>query len=278
MHPPDPSSSSNRAACCVRRSSTCRTSRRSSASCGTTRSRRSSPGRFVAGETLDTAIAAVRALNAKKITASLDLLGESVTNEAEARAASAEYLADARPDPRREARCERQREAHADGARPLGVALRGDHARHPRAREAVRDLRAAGHGGEQLHRAHAQDVREPALPGLREERGHGAAELSVPHRGRRGARDRAQRAGAALQGRVPGAADGRVPGQEGRGRDVREVHAHAHAAAGTIRGSRRTTRRSSPRRSATRRSRGSRRRVTSSKCCTACGATCRTSS
>jgi proline dehydrogenase len=50
-------------------------------------------GRFVAGETLDTAIAAVRALNAKKITASLDLLGESVTNEAEARAASAEYLA-----------------------------------------------------------------------------------------------------------------------------------------------------------------------------------------
>jgi len=50
-------------------------------------------GRFVAGETLDTAIAAVRALNAKKITASLDLLGESVTNEAEARSASAEYLA-----------------------------------------------------------------------------------------------------------------------------------------------------------------------------------------
>ena len=49
-------------------------------------------GRFVAGETLDTAIAAVRALNARKITASLDLLGESVSNEAEARAASAEYL------------------------------------------------------------------------------------------------------------------------------------------------------------------------------------------
>jgi proline dehydrogenase len=48
--------------------------------------------RFVAGETLDTAIAAVRALNAQKITASLDLLGESVSNEAEARAASAEYL------------------------------------------------------------------------------------------------------------------------------------------------------------------------------------------
>ena len=49
-------------------------------------------GRFVAGETLDTAIAAVRELNARKITASLDLLGESVTNEAEARGAANAYL------------------------------------------------------------------------------------------------------------------------------------------------------------------------------------------
>ncbi|HYV96604.1 MAG TPA: proline dehydrogenase family protein [Gemmatimonadaceae bacterium] len=48
--------------------------------------------RFVAGETADEAIAAVRALNAKGITASLDLLGESVTNEAEARAAGDAYL------------------------------------------------------------------------------------------------------------------------------------------------------------------------------------------
>lgn len=48
--------------------------------------------RFVAGETLDEALEAVRALNAKGITASLDLLGESVTNEREARAGAAEYL------------------------------------------------------------------------------------------------------------------------------------------------------------------------------------------
>jgi proline dehydrogenase len=48
--------------------------------------------RFVAGETIDTAIAAVRELNAKGITASLDLLGESVFNEAEARATGVEYL------------------------------------------------------------------------------------------------------------------------------------------------------------------------------------------
>ena len=42
--------------------------------------------RFVAGETAEEALDAVKALNAKGITASLDLLGESVHNEAEARA------------------------------------------------------------------------------------------------------------------------------------------------------------------------------------------------
>jgi proline dehydrogenase len=49
--------------------------------------------RFVAGETIDTALAAVARLNARRITASLDLLGESVHNEAEARAAGNEYVA-----------------------------------------------------------------------------------------------------------------------------------------------------------------------------------------
>lgn len=48
--------------------------------------------RFVAGETLGEALEAVRELNASGITASLDLLGESVTNEREARAAGDEYL------------------------------------------------------------------------------------------------------------------------------------------------------------------------------------------
>jgi proline dehydrogenase len=48
--------------------------------------------RFVAGETIETAVAAVQRLNAQGISASLDLLGESVTNEAEARAAGAEYM------------------------------------------------------------------------------------------------------------------------------------------------------------------------------------------
>ena len=48
--------------------------------------------RFVAGETVEEALAAARELNAKGITASLDLLGESVYTEKEARAARDEYL------------------------------------------------------------------------------------------------------------------------------------------------------------------------------------------
>lgn len=43
--------------------------------------------RFVAGETLDAAIAATRELNAKNITTTLDQLGESVTSRAESEAA-----------------------------------------------------------------------------------------------------------------------------------------------------------------------------------------------
>ncbi len=48
--------------------------------------------RFVAGETLDMALEAVSRLNAKGITASLDLLGESVHNEAEARESARQYI------------------------------------------------------------------------------------------------------------------------------------------------------------------------------------------
>lgn len=48
--------------------------------------------RFVAGERVEEALDAVAPLNRKGITASLDLLGESVTTEAEARAAGREYV------------------------------------------------------------------------------------------------------------------------------------------------------------------------------------------
>lgn len=48
--------------------------------------------RFVAGETIDSALDAVVALNAKGIKASLDLLGESTTTDAEARETGRQYL------------------------------------------------------------------------------------------------------------------------------------------------------------------------------------------
>lgn len=48
--------------------------------------------RFVAGETIESAIEAVRALNARGISASLDLLGESVTNASEASATADIYV------------------------------------------------------------------------------------------------------------------------------------------------------------------------------------------
>jgi proline dehydrogenase len=49
--------------------------------------------RFVAGETIEEAMIAVRALNARGITASLDLLGESVHREEEARGTARDYVA-----------------------------------------------------------------------------------------------------------------------------------------------------------------------------------------
>ena len=48
--------------------------------------------RFVAGESIESALDAVAALNAKGISASLDLLGESVSSEAEARETGRQYL------------------------------------------------------------------------------------------------------------------------------------------------------------------------------------------
>ncbi|MBM3121433.1 MAG: proline dehydrogenase [Chloroflexi bacterium] len=48
--------------------------------------------RFIAGDTLNDAVRAVRALNAAGLTATLDHLGEAVTTEAEARSAADDYL------------------------------------------------------------------------------------------------------------------------------------------------------------------------------------------
>ena len=53
------------------------------------RAGRSIASRFVAGETVASAIEAAQALNARGIAVSLDLLGESVSTESEARSAGA---------------------------------------------------------------------------------------------------------------------------------------------------------------------------------------------
>ena len=53
---------------------------------------RSMARRFVAGETVAHAIAAIRALNSRGINATLDHLGESVTNQAEATRAADDYV------------------------------------------------------------------------------------------------------------------------------------------------------------------------------------------
>lgn len=58
----------------------------------TNRLSRSLVDRFVAGTTLDEAIAATRALNARGIDVSLDLLGETVQDLSEATAATDEYI------------------------------------------------------------------------------------------------------------------------------------------------------------------------------------------
>lgn len=56
------------------------------------RGARRAAARFVAGQALDEAVAAVRRLNAAGLTATLDHLGENVTDRAEAEAARADYL------------------------------------------------------------------------------------------------------------------------------------------------------------------------------------------
>ena len=61
-----------------------------------TRPGRALSTRFVAGETLEQAIAVAREMNAKGATVSLDHLGEHVTDRAQAEASRDDYLCPAR--------------------------------------------------------------------------------------------------------------------------------------------------------------------------------------
>jgi proline dehydrogenase len=123
--------------------------------------------RFVAGETVEEALDAWRAQR-KGATASLDLLGESVTNEREARDAGRQYvhLLDRIRERGLDANVSVKLTAMGlDVDEELCVEVMHDVlGRGPR----LRQLRAARHGVERVHAAHARPVLRPAAPGVPE--------------------------------------------------------------------------------------------------------------
>ena len=135
--------------------------------------------RFVAGETLADALDAVRALNARGISASLDLLGESTNNEREARAARDEYLS----------MLDRIHEARLDANVSVKLTAMGLDIDEELCVAVVQDILARAQQydsfvridmeSSDVHGAHAQDVRGAALSGLQGQRRHRAAELSA---------------------------------------------------------------------------------------------------
>ena len=126
--------------------------------------------RFVAGETLDQAVAVLRRLNEQGLRTNTTLLGEHVRDRDEAeqvtatyeevlRRIDAEQLAD---EPLREADPARR------GDRPR-ARLREHRAPGRRGRPA-RELRPDRHGGHAVHRPHARDLPPPARGGARQRR------------------------------------------------------------------------------------------------------------
>ena len=145
--------------------------------------------RFVAGETLDEAIEAVRQLNRQGMLATLDHLGENVALEAEAISAADEYLIALDALAESGGRLQRLREADPDGAGPgrrLLLRQREPHHR-PQAAE-LRNFVRDRHGRLGIHRAHDRAVSPPA-PAVRQRRVSRAG-LPAPDAGRRGGSDR----------------------------------------------------------------------------------------
>ncbi len=161
--------------------------------------------RFVAGETLDEAVSAVAALNARGITASLDLLGESVTNEREARAAGAQYLGvlDRIQEKKLDANVSLKLTAMGlDISEELCISVMHDVL--DRARELSTFVRLDMEGSAYTERTLNlfADRLYPALQGSRRDR---APELPVPDAVRRGTRRAARLPRAPVQGGVQGA-------------------------------------------------------------------------
>ena len=180
--------------------------------------------RFVAGETLDQALTAVRALDADGVRATLDHLGEDITSRAEADAL-----------PRRLPRTARRTGPARAGRRcaevsvklsAFGQALPGGHdVALELVRPVVEAATAAGHHGHPRHggpphgRLHARRPRRAAQGAPRHR--CGAAGDAAPHRGRRQGPRRHRLPGPAGEGRVRRAGDRGAPAREGRRRRLR---------------------------------------------------------
>ncbi len=233
--------------------------------------------RFIAGETIEEAIAAARAIQASGLMLTLDQLGESVANMAEADAATRGYLAVI--DRIVASGIERNislklTQLGLDG-RPRD--MRGQPAAHPRRRRTPRLLRAHRHGGLPGHPGHARSVRDDVAAGLQECRDCPAV-VPAPQRRRCPPDERTRSARPPRERRVQGAKGRRLSEQGRRGRGFR---GHYQAPAG----GRAPTRQSPPTtprcwrwRSRSRPSVASGRRSSSSRCCTGFAATCRATS
>ena len=231
--------------------------------------------RFVAGETLETALPALRRARDAGFHTTVDILGESVSNPR--RPGPRRQLRGGDPRPRRRGpRPERQREAQPDGPR-AGPGRRAGQ-RRPRARGGLGSgrLRPDRHGGPHDHRRDARSL-APASTGHgrfgRRRRRHPVS--AATERGGRGAAARRRRADPLVQGRLQGASGRRVHGEGRRGRFVRSAHGAAPDRRDASRRSRRTTIAWSSTRSPSFGSTASGPSGSSSRCCSASGATCR---
>ena len=165
---------------------------------------------------------AARELARRGITASLDLLGESVTAEAEAAAARDQYLDDARPDGGERGRGQRLGQAHPDGPRHRRGALPGA----TWCASSTRRGRSAGSSGSTWRARTTPSARwtSSTSGSFRAYGAHcGVVIQSMLRRSERRHRgpDRAAGAGPALQGRLPRAAGGGLSRQGRRGPQLR---------------------------------------------------------
>ena len=131
---------------------------------------RSFARRFIAGEQVEDAIAAARALQAKGLLLTLDYLGESVTTTDQATAATREYVRLIERHCRRQHRAQHLGEADAIGTGDRPRDLRRQHATDSRAGTAARVLRTNRYGELVIHGRDARSIRDIVDTGVPQHR------------------------------------------------------------------------------------------------------------